>query len=454
MSETNSEYDFIVIGGGSGGISTARRAAQHGAKVALIEGQSRLGGTCVNVGCVPKKVMWNCSNIAQSIKDASGYGFDVDFNGFSWEAIKESRTNYVKKLNGIYERNLGRSEVAHIEGYGKFVGENTLEVNGKLYTAPHILVAVGGAPNDPGIPGQEFGINSDDFFDELDHLPPKVAVVGSGYIGVELSGVLNGLGSETHLLIRRESVLRSFDEIIGETVLQSLQNDGAIVHTNFTTSEVIKAEDGTLTLVNQDGSKVEGFDTVIWAIGRHPLTEQLDLGASGIETDSRGYIVVDEYQNTTCEGVYAVGDCTPAVQLTPVAINAGRKLAGRLFNGQEGLKTDYTNIPSVIFSHPPSGSVGLSERDAVEQFGADSVKSFTAGFTNMYHSVTEHKTRTEMKMVTVGDEEKVVGLHMIGIGVDEMLQGFAVAIKMGATRQDFNDTIPIHPTGAEEVVLL
>eukprot|EP01129_Flabellula_baltica_P016047 TRINITY_DN8385_c0_g1_i1.p1 TRINITY_DN8385_c0_g1~~TRINITY_DN8385_c0_g1_i1.p1 ORF type:complete len:453 (-),score=117.71 TRINITY_DN8385_c0_g1_i1:32-1390(-) len=451
---SNYDYDFIVIGGGSGGISTARRAAQYGAKVALVEKQNRLGGTCVNVGCVPKKVMFNAASIAEILHhDAEGYGFSLGDVGFNYEIIKQKRSAYVERLNGIYERNLGNSGVDAFYGHASFVDSKTIKVGDKTITAEHVLIAVGGRPKMPEIPGIEHGIQSDYFFDNMEHLPAKVAVVGAGYIACELAGVLNALGSDTHLFIRYETLLRSFDDIISTGVDEELVNAGITIHRNTLLTELVKGDDNLISVSSTNTETLEGFDVVLFAIGRIPNTDTIGAENIGLELDD-GYVVVDEYQNTNVPGVYAVGDIIGKAELTPVAIAAGRRLAARLFDGKTDLKLDYNNIASVIFTHPPVGSVGLSQKEAEEKYGEDNVRCYKASFTNMYHSMTERKTRTTMKMVCTGDNDKVVGLHMIGIGSDEMLQGFAVAIKMGATRQDFNDTVPIHPTASEEVVLL
>jgi len=452
MSEETS-FDLLVIGGGSGGIATSRRAASYGAKVGIIERQGRLGGTCVNVGCVPKKVMWNCSSIAESIHDSEGYGFDVQINGFHWEKLKEKRDEYVKKLNGIYERNLNNSKVTIIHGEAQFVDGNHVQVGNVVYNAKHIVIAVGGSPTIPEISGKEFGISSDDFFDRLDHLPSKTVIVGAGYIAVEFAGVLNAFGSEVHLCIRNEFPLRTFDEIIQESVTREMENAGIVIHKNFFTKDVIQDDNGFLTINGNGGESITEVDTLIWAIGRHPLTHSLQCEKVGVQLDN-GNIVVDEFQNTTAPNIYAVGDCTGKHLLTPVAIAAGRRLAARLFDNKTDLKLDYTNIPSVIFSHPPCGSVGLTTTEAKNKYGEENVKVYQTTFTNMYHALTERKTSTNMKMVCLGKEEKVIGLHLVGISSDEMLQGFAVAIKVGATREDFHDTVAIHPTSSEEVVLL
>ena len=444
-------FDYLVVGGGSGGLASARRAAKHGAKVGLIE-SGRLGGTCVNVGCVPKKVMWNTASIAEAIHDAGDYGFDVTRGGFDWKKVKDARDAYVKRLNGIYARNLNVDEVTYIEGYAKFVGPKTVEVNGERHSGDHVLIAVGGRPRWPQIPGAELGMSSDGFF-ELEHMPEKVAVVGAGYIAVELAGIFNTLGAEVTLFIRHEHFLRSFDSTLRETLMEAMMSDGLNVETGQEVVRVDRLDSGQVSITESRGSKFEPFDALIWAIGRVPNTDQLGLEAAQVTMDAAGNVPVDAFQNTNVDGVYAVGDVIGKHQLTPVAIAAGRKLADRVFGGQADAKLDYENIATVVFSHPPIGTVGLTEDEAHEMYG-DGVKCYSARFTNMYHSMTSRKVPTAMKLVCVGAQEKVVGVHVIGIGADEMMQGFAVAVRMGATKADFDRTVAIHPTAAEELVTM
>ncbi|KAI6009409.1 hypothetical protein F5J12DRAFT_823445 [Pisolithus orientalis] len=393
---TVDRYDYICIGGGSGGVASSRRAASYGKKVALVEVSPYLGGTCVNVGCVPKKI------------DFAMPPMDITFRGvpepnFDWPTFKLQRDAYIRKLNNIYEKNLDREHVEYHPGYARFVAKDAIEVirpNGEKY-----------------IPGASLGIDSDGFF-ELEDQPKRVAIVGAGYIAVELAGVLNALGSETHLIIRKDNVHK---------------------HSNVTRVEGEKGK--TLTV-----------DCLLWAIGRRSNTENLGLEDIGVKTDKKGDIVVDDYQNTTTKGIYAIGDVQGKALLTPVAIAAGRRLSNRLF-GPEKFKDDklsYRNIPTVIFSHPPIGTVGLTEPEARQLYG-DDVKIYKSSFRSLYFSQIdeEHKEPTVYKLVAVGEEERIVGVHMIGQGSDEALQGFAVAVKMGARKKDFDDTVAIHPTSAE-----
>ncbi|XP_044767880.1 glutathione reductase, mitochondrial isoform X5 [Neomonachus schauinslandi] len=375
-------YDYLVIGGGSGGLASARRAAELGARAAVVESH-KLGGTCVNVGCVPKKVMWNTAVHSEFMHDHVDYGFQSCESKFNWRVIKEKRDAYVSRLNTIYQNNLTKSHIEIIHGHAAFTcdPEPTVEVNGNKYTAPHILIATGGVPSRPQesqIPGACLGITSDGFF-QLEELPGRSVIVGAGYIAVEIAGILSALGSKTSLMIRHDK---------------------------------------------------------------------------GIQTDDKGHIIVDEFQNTSIKGIYAVGDVCGKALLTPVAIAAGRKLAHRLFECKEDSKLDYDNIPTVVFSHPPIGTVGLTEDEAIYKYGKENVKTYSTTFTPMYHAVTKRKTKCVMKMVCATAEEKVVGIHMQGIGCDEMLQGFAVAVKMGATKADFDNTVAIHPTSSEELVTL
>jgi glutathione reductase (NADPH) len=443
-------FDLIIIGGGSGGLACAQRAAEYGAKAVVIESH-RLGGTCVNVGCVPKKVMWNAAGIAQSIGDARDYGFDVTAGGSDWALLKEKRDAYILRLNGIYARNLASKGVAHIQGSGRFVDAHTVEVNGERCTAPHIVIATGGVPTVPELPGADLGITSDGFF-ALEHRPQRVAVVGSGYVACELAGAFHELGSEVELFIRKDHLLTHFDVMLGKSLMREIRAQGMTVHEHVIPA-ALREQDGRKTLVASDGREFAGFDTVLWAIGRSANVAPLDLQRAGLSLDAFDFVITDEFQNTDVEGIYAIGDVTGRAALTPVAIAAGRRLSDRLFNGRTDRRLDYDNIPTVVFTHPPIGTVGMSEAEARARHG-DAVRVYSADFTPMYHALTTRKSHTDMKLVCVGPEQKIVGCHVIGLGADEMIQGFAVAVRMGATKQDFDDTVAVHPTSAEELVTM
>ncbi|WP_033568146.1 glutathione-disulfide reductase [Dickeya undicola] len=445
-------YDYLAIGGGSGGIASINRAAMYGKKCALIEAK-HLGGTCVNVGCVPKKVMWHAAQIAEAIHQyGPDYGFDVTVNQFNWDTLLKNRSAYIDRIHQSYNNVLGKNQVEVIQGFARFVDAKTVEVNGERITADHILIATGGRPTRPAIPGAEYGIDSDGFF-ELTALPKRVAVVGAGYIAVEIAGVLNALGSDVHLFVRKHAPLRQFDPLIVDTLVEVMNTEGPALHTESIPNAVVKNADGSLTLQLENGHE-QTVDCLIWAIGREPANDNINLDAAGVKLNSKGYIVVDKFQNTNVPGIYAVGDNTGAVELTPVAVAAGRRLSERLFNNKPDEHLDYSNIPTVVFSHPPIGTVGLTEPQAREQYGDEQVKVYKSAFTAMYTAVTQHRQPCRMKLVCVGPEEKIVGIHGIGFGMDEILQGFAVAVKMGATKKDFDNTVAIHPTAAEEFVTM
>ena len=411
------------------------------------------------MGCVPKKVMFYGAQIAEAINHyAPDYGFDVDVKKFDFAKLVESRQAYISRIHTSYDNVLAKNNVDVIRGFAKFVNKNTLEVTfadgtTEQVTADHILIATGGRPSIPAVKGAEYGIDSNGVF-ALTELPKRAAVVGAGYIAVELAGVLNSLGVETHLFVRKHAPLRNFDPMMAETLIESMQQDGITLHTHAIPKEVVKNTDGSVTLNLEDG-RAQRVDCLIWAIGREPATDKINLQAVGVETNERGFIKVDKYQNTNVLGIYAVGDIIEGgIELTPVAVAAGRRLSERLFNNKPNEHLDYRLVPSVVFSHPPIGTVGLTEPQAIAQYGAENVKVYKSSFTSMYTAVTQHRQACRMKLVCVGKEEKIVGLHGIGFGVDEMIQGFAVAIKMGATKADFDNTVAIHPTGSEEFVTM
>ena len=450
MPNVKNSVDLIVIGGGSGGLAHAQRAAEHGATAAVIE-NGPLGGTCVNVGCVPKKVMWYSASHAHSARIASDYGFDLTVNGHDWSVLKERRDAYVKRLNDIYQENLDKRKVSLIRGTAHFVDNNTIRVGSDDYQASNIVIATGGHPIIPHIRGAELGISSDGFF-ELPERPQRVVFAGSGYIAVELSGVFAALGSDTTVLVRKDGVLRNFDEMLRDEQHKSMARAGIRLETGVVPHALEQTSDG-LKLIAEDGRQFGSFDSVIWAVGRAPNTEQLHLDAAGVETDGYGFVPVDDYQATNVENIFALGDVTGKEALTPVAIAAGRRLADRLYGGMSDRHLEYRFIPTVVFAHPPIGTVGMTEAEARTKFG-DDVKVYESRFTPMLFALGKHKEPSAMKLVTTGEEEKVIGCHVIGDGADEMMQGFSVAVRMGAAKKDFDDTVAIHPTSAEEFVTM
>lgn len=446
------EYDYIVIGGGSGGIASANRAAMHGAKVILFEGKE-VGGTCVNVGCVPKKVMWYGAQVAETLHRYAGeYGFDVTINKFDFATLKANRQAYIDRIHGSYERGFDSNGVERVYEYARFVDPHTVEVAGERYTAPHILIATGGHALYPNIPGSEYGITSDGFF-ELDEVPKRTAVIGAGYIAIEVAGVLNALGSDTHLFVRKDRPLRTFDKDIVDVLVDEMAKSGPTLHTHANATEVVKNADDSLTISFDNGETIT-VDCLIWAIGRAANTSGFGLEKTGVKLTEKGTIYSDEFENTSVPGIYALGDVTGKLDLTPVAVKAGRQLSERLFNNKADAKLDYTDVATVVFSHPVIGSVGLTEEKAIAKYGAENIKVYKSSFTPMYTALGDNRQPSTMKLVTLGDDEKIIGLHGIGYGVDEMIQGFSVAIKMGATKADFDNTVAIHPTGSEEFVTM
>ena len=446
------EYDYIVIGGGSGGIASANRAAMHGAKVILFEGKE-VGGTCVNVGCVPKKVMWYGAQVAETLhRYADEYGFDVTINKFDFATLKANRQAYIDRIHGSYERGFDSNGVERVYEYARFVDPHTVEVAGERYTAPHILIATGGHALYPNIPGSEYGITSDGFF-ELDEVPKRTAVIGAGYIAVEVAGVLNALGSDTHLFVRKDRPLRTFDKDIVDVLVDEMAKSGPTLHTHANATEVVKNTDDSLTISFDNGETIT-VDCLIWAIGRAANTSGFGLEKTGVKLTEKGTIYSDEFENTSVPGIYALGDVTGKLDLTPVAVKAGRQLSERLFNNKADAKLDYTDVATVVFSHPVIGSVGLPEEKALAKYGAENIKVYKSSFTPMYTALGDNRQPSTMKLVTLGDDEKIIGLHGIGYGVDEMIQGFSVAIKMGATKADFDNAVAIHPTGSEEFVTM
>ncbi|XP_066919504.1 glutathione reductase, mitochondrial-like [Clytia hemisphaerica] len=461
------KFDYLVVGGGSGGIASARRATEFcksdgsKLKVAVIE-EKRLGGTCVNVGCVPKKVMFNTALHAEMLHDMKDYGFDVTYNGFDWSHVKTKRDAYVKRLNGMFATNLDKAEVEHIDGHAKFDSDGVCHVGDLQLQGEHTMIATGGKPLVPNVPGAEYGITSDGFF-ELEKLPKKTVVVGAGYIAVELAAILQTLGSEVHHFIRNDKVLRNFDSLISESITNEHENNVGVKLHKFVDSKSMKITKcdntgllsiETLAGPNKETLQINDAECLLWAVGRVPNTTDLGLEGLGIKMNEKQEIVVDEFQNTSKPNFYALGDVCGKALLTPVAIAAGRRLSHRLFNNELDSKLNYDNIPTVVFSHPTIGTIGLTEREAREKYGEENIKIYQSKFTNMFYTFAENKPQTVLKLVCQLPTEKVVGLHCMGMGCDEMLQGFSVAVKMGATKKDFDNTVAIHPTSSEEFVTM
>jgi len=450
----SNHYDVIAIGAGSGGLSIAERAASYGAKCAVIEA-GELGGTCVNVGCVPKKVMWYGAGLAHALKDAQDYGFDVTIGDLNWEKLVMKRDNFIGGINDWYHDYLVDQKVELIEGFATFIDDKTIAVGGEHYTADTIVIATGGRPIVPtDIPGADLGYDSDGFFNDIDEeQPQKVVVVGGGYIALELAMMMDGFGSEVSVLHQGWPVLLGFDETIQKALRAEMEASNIAINDDGIIEKVEKQDDGKVTIIYKDGEKITNVDALIWAIGRKPNTDNIGLENTTIKTAENGMIVVDDYEQTNVSGIYAIGDIIGKAPLTPVAIAAGRRLGDRLYGGKPERKMSYETIATVMFTHPPIGTVGMSEAVAKETYG-DDVKIYETSFVPMYHQLTRHKVKTTMKLIVTGEDEKIVGCHIIGLGADEMMQGFAVAIRMGATKSDFDDTIAIHPVSAEELVTM
>jgi len=445
------DYDLITLGAGSGGLSIIERAASYGQRCAVVE-RGRIGGTCVNVGCVPKKIMWFGANLAHMINDAKSYGYDLTNNGFDWSKLVSRREKYIDGINNWYHGYLKELGVDEIEGEASFVDAHTIAVNGKHYSARHIAIATGTEPRLPNIPGVENAITSDGFF-ALERQPTRVAIAGSGYIAVELAGVLNALGSQVSLYLRKHHVLGEFDSLLSSTLFEEIAKSGIEVRTDCEITRIERDAEGNISVQDNHGVGLQNLDQVIYAIGRDPNLGGLNIDNAGVELNARGFIETDTWQCTNQPHIFALGDVTGRAPLTPVAVAAGRRLADRLYNDQTDRHLDYELIPTVVFSHPPIGTVGMTEQEAKAEYG-DRVKIYQTRFTAMYNSISGHDVPTAMKLVCLDDDEKVIGCHLIGPGVDEMLQGFAVAIRMGACKKDFDDTVAIHPTSSEELVTM
>ncbi|HTN29610.1 MAG TPA: glutathione-disulfide reductase [Pseudomonas sp.] len=442
------DFDLFVIGAGSGGVRAARFAAGFGARVAVAESRY-LGGTCVNVGCVPKKLLVYGAHVEEELRQAKGYGWTSGEPAFDWSTLIANKNREIERLNGIYRKLLVDSGVKLLEGHARLVGGQHVEVDGQRYSARHILIATGGWPQVPDIPGAEHAITSNEAF-HLEQLPQRVLVVGGGYIAVEFASIFHGLGAKTSLLYRRDLFLRGFDESLRMHLRDEMEKKGMDLQFNSDIRRIEKQADGTLKATLADGRVLE-TDCVFYATGRRPMLDNLGLENTRIELDERGFIRVDNLYRTTDPFVLAIGDVIGRVQLTPVALAEGMAVARRLFRPEEYRPLSYELIPTAVFCLPNIGTVGLSEQQAREKHR---VKVFESRFRPMKLSLTDSQERTLMKLVVDADSDRVLGCHMIGPEAGEIIQGLAVAMKAGATKRDFDDTLGIHPTAAEEFVTM
>lgn len=453
------DFDLIVVGGGSGGLAAAFRAAEHGAKVAMLEPQA-LGGTCVNAGCVPKKAMWFAAELGQRIRQAQALGYELpEQPSLDWSQLLVQRGRYIANIHEAYRKRLQEAGIVHLPHRGRLT-ETPGEVvcDAQRWRAPRLLLATGASAVRPDIPGAELGSTSDDFF-ALRQAPVRVAVIGGGYVGVELACLLQALGSRVEMFVREGHVLDRFDREMTTQLAAEMRRQGIRLHFDSQVDELRrtgkhegKGEDSDISVI-ADGQAHAGFDMVLFAIGRRPNTGDLGLDAAGVRCGERGEVEVDDCQRTSRKDVFAVGDVTGQPALTPFAIAAARRLMDRLFDGQDDAKADFALVPSVVFAHPPLAAVGLTEAQAREQHG-DEVAVYRADFRPMRSALADCGPRSLFKVICAGPQQTVVGLHLLGESVDEMLQGFAVAMQAGMRLRDLQDTLAIHPTSAEEVVLI
>ncbi|MDD1016787.1 glutathione-disulfide reductase [Pseudomonas rubra] len=443
------DFDLFVIGAGSGGVRAARFAAGFGAKVAVAESRY-LGGTCVNVGCVPKKLLVYGAHFADDFEQAAGFGWSLEDAQFDWGQLIVNKNREIERLNGIYRNLLVNSGVTLLEGHAKLTGAHEVEVDGQRYSAEHILIATGGWPQIPDIPGKELAISSNEAF-YLKDLPKRVLVVGGGYIAVEFAGIFQGLGASTSLLYRGDLFLRGFDGSVRAHLKEELEKRGMDLQFNSDIQLIERQDDGSLKATLKDGRELVA-DCVFYATGRRPMLDNLGLENTGVELDPRGFIRVDDLYQTTAPSILAIGDVIGRVQLTPVALAEGMAVARRLFKPEQYRPVDYQNIPTAVFSQPPIGTVGLSEEQALEQ--GYKVQIFESRFRPMKLTLTQVQEKTLMKLVVDADTDRVLGCHMVGPDAGEIIQGLGIALKAGATKQQFDETIGVHPTAAEEFVTL
>ncbi|CAG8868700.1 Glutathione reductase [Pseudomonas fluorescens] len=443
------DFDLFVIGAGSGGVRAARFAAGFGARVAVAESRY-LGGTCVNVGCVPKKLLVYGAHFADDFEQASGFGWTVEDAQFDWGTLIANKNREIDRLNGIYRNLLVNSGVTLLEGHARITGANEVELDGKRYSAERILIAVGGWPQIPDIAGKELAISSNEAF-FLKELPRRVLVVGGGYIAVEFAGIFQGLGASTTLLYRKELFLRGFDGSVRTHLKEELEKRGLDLQFNSDIQRIDKQQDGSLKATLKDGRELVA-DCVFYATGRRPMLDNLGLENTGVELDEKGYIRVDDQYQTTEPSILAIGDVIGRVQLTPVALAEGMAVACRLFKPEQYRPVDYQNIPTAVFSQPPIGTVGLTEEQALE--AGHQVQVFESRFRPMKLTLTGVQEKTLMKLVVDARTDRVLGCHMVGPDAGEIVQGLGIALKAGATKQQFDETIGVHPTAAEEFVTM
>ncbi len=443
------DFDLFVIGAGSGGVRAARFAAGFGAKVAVAESRY-LGGTCVNVGCVPKKLLVYGAHVADELEQAAGYGWTLEKGRFDWSTLIGNKNREIERLNGIYRKLLVDSGVTLLEGHARLTGPHDVEVEGQRYTAERILIATGGWPQIPDIPGKELAISSNEAF-YLDTLPKRVLVVGGGYIAVEFAGIFHGLGAHTSLLYRGDLFLRGFDGSVREHLKEELEKRGMGLHFNSDIQRIDRQPDGSLRATLKDGRTLDA-DCIFYATGRRPMLDNLGLEHTKVELDERGYVKVDEQYQTTEPSILAIGDVIGRVQLTPVALAEGMAVARRLFKPEQYRPVDYQGIPTAVFSQPPIGTVGLTEEQALD--AGHALKIYESRFRPMKLTLTDVQEKTLMKLVVDAETDRVLGCHMVGPDAGEIIQGLGVALKAGATKQQFDETIGVHPTAAEEFVTL
>ena len=443
------DFDLFVIGAGSGGVRAARFAAGFGAKVAVAESRY-LGGTCVNVGCVPKKLLVYGAHVADELEQAAGYGWTLEEGHFDWGTLIGNKNREIERLNGIYRKLLVDSGVTLLEGHARLTGPHEVEVDGQRHTAERILIATGGWPQMPDIPGKELAISSNEAF-YLDTLPKRVLVVGGGYIAVEFAGIFHGLGARTSLLYRGELFLRGFDGSVRQHLKEELEKRGMDLQFNSDIQRIDRQPDGSLKATLKDGRTLEA-DCIFYATGRRPMLDNLGLEHTQVELDERGYVKVDEQYQTTEPSILAIGDVIGRVQLTPVALAVGMAVARRLFKPEQYRPVDYRGIPTAVFSQPPIGTVGLTEEEALD--AGHALKIYESRFRPMKLTLTDVQEKTLMKVVVDAETDRVLGCHMVGPDAGEIIQGLGVALKAGATKQQFDETIGVHPTAAEEFVTL